>query len=179
MLEYGLAQLLAPKHQPKKKPPGLVKENKVNKQKVPVSKVIGRKRMEQKTGDSHDNNYALVNLKSDKSSWTNNLNEKDNSGGSQFSWSWTDLLEIVIIIILIFFIYHFVKKKMNKSREKKITKTTRNLVAEMKARDSAAINMPSAPAFVPFQSQTMMVPVNKSASGSRSVTNMSNMDEPP
>ena len=103
MLSYSLAQLLAPKHQ---KPPGLMKENKVIQQKVLVSKASGKKRMEQKTGDSHDNNYALVNVKSDKGSWTNNLNKQDQSTGSQFSWSWTDLLEVAIILILCFFIYH-------------------------------------------------------------------------
>ena len=122
MLTYSLAQLLAPKHQSGQKPPGLVKENKIHKQKVRVSRVIEKKKMEQKTGDSQDTNYALVNVKSDKSSWTNNLNEKDDSSGSQFSWSWTDLLEIVIIMILIFFVYHFLKKKMNKSIENKLTK---------------------------------------------------------
>ena len=137
--------------------------------------------MEQKkTGDSHDNNYALVNVKSDKGSWTNNLNKQDQSTGSQFSWSWTDLLEVAIILILCFFIYHFIKKKLNKSREKKITKTTRNLVAEMKARDTASITMPSAPSMVPFPSQTtMMVPVHKAMSGARSISNISNMYEPP
>ena len=134
--------------------------------------------MEQKKGgDSHDSNFALVNVKSDNAEWTNNVN-KDQS--SQFSWGWTDLLEVAIILILFFFLYQFIRKRINKSREKKITRTTRNLVAEMKARDTASITMPSAPSMVPFPAQTtMMVPVHKAMTGTRAISNISNMYEPP
>ena len=198
MLEYSLAQLLTPKD---RKPPGLVpyfpdvKENSVIAQKVPKSKASGGKKMskleQKKGGDSHDSNFALVNVKSDSAEWTNNVNKDDQN--SMFSWGWTDLLEVAIIMILFFFLYQFIKKRINKTREKKITRTTRNLVAEMKAsRDTASITMPLAPSMtsiampsassmVPFHpaQTTMVVPVHKAMPGTRAIPYSSNIYKPP
>ena len=151
MLEHRLAQLLAPKYQFGEKPPGLTKIVKNQKDKISASKVTEKRNMDQKTGDSHDSNYALMNVKVDESSWTNNVNQKDKKDKSLFSWSWTDILEVFILLILVFFIYHFLKKKINKSREKKLTKTTRNLVSEMKARDATStcpLLPPTCPSFL-------------------------------
>ena len=103
----------------------------------------------------------------------------------------TDLLEIIMLILLLSFVYHFLKKKWNKAKEKKLSKNTRNLLIEMKARDTAQLSMmpqiPTAPSFLPYPGQSMqMVPVHKASShttqgmGSRgNITTLSQVYEPP
>ena len=142
--------------------------------------------MDQKTGECHDSNFGLMNINVHESKWTNNVNEKGSRTKGLFSWSWTDLLEVIILLILVFFVYHFLKKKFNKAREKKLCKTTRNLVSEMKARENTTqIQMPSVPSYIPFPAQSMMVPVHKHTSsstqgmGMRGIPTLSQVYEPP
>ena len=156
---------------------------------------ISLSKVKEKKGD--DSNYALVNVKTDSAEWTNNNGKQGDGDSSMFNFGWTDLLEILILSVLVFFLYQYFKKRMNKTRKKKLTRTTRNLVAEMKAsKDACSISMPTAPSMtsiampaastmVPFQpAQTTMVvpthvPTHKAMSGIRAIPYTSNIYEPP